>query len=229
MKQEAFHVYSHGDELESGRSLKVERSIFPNGFTLKQELRILLQNYTKEELEVLRKEYKEKESFIFEKVKLQAEEWTGIAKQVEQLNLVLEFLNTSEPEHSNNEWKIEIDGCFVIHSISNKTYCMWFRMNEITKWREGKEIPIAWKVTWSLITNTTTKRVIQIAGQTGKKFTEKEQCEKYIEGRKRAYKEFFEELQPAVVPACAAAFTVNGLLLPGYRVAELGKRKEEKG
>lgn len=192
MKQEAFHVYSHGDELESGRSLKVERSIFPNGFTLKQELRILLQNYTKEELEVLRKEYKEKESFIFEKVKLQAEEWTGIAKQVEKLNLVLEFLNTPEPEHSNNEWKIEIDGCFVIHSISNKTYCMWFRMNEITKWREGKEIPIAWKVTWSLITNATTKRVIQIAGQTGKSLQKKNSVRNTLKVEKGHIKSFLK-------------------------------------
>ena len=59
-----------------------------------------------------------------------------------------------------------------------------------------------------------------IAGQDNKRFLDKEKALKYIEGRKKAYKDYFQEDNPLILKEYARLFQVHGILLPGYRIKE---------
>ena len=56
----------------------------------------------------------------------------------------------------------------------------------------------------------------KITGQNRKRFTDKAEMERYLEGRKTAYAHLFTEVSPPIPPDYAKCFQVNGLLLPGY-------------
>lgn len=220
MEQQMFDVYSY-NELNNGKLLKVERTIYPNKQVLGQELSEFLQNNTKEELEKLQKEYKEEELSVFEKTKSQVEKWVKAAEQVTKVNLALEYLNAPEVSHTNNRWQITTDGSSTNYEISNKTYRMWFRIYENIEYKDGIEVSGSWEVTWNFSTNSSEinqnySRII--TGQNYKKFKEKEKCMKYIDGRKKAYAKYFKEVQPVIIAGYEGAFTVNGMLLKGYTV-----------
>ena len=220
MKQEAFLVSYYNDDLISGTCLKIDRDISTVESMLGQEVSALIQNNTREEIEELQRKHKEEELAIFKKVKLQVEEWVEVAKQIRKSELALRFLDIPEPEHTNNEWQVRENGRETVYFISNKTYRMRFNIYERTKYKEGKCIPVAWEVTWSLCTNTPHTRIIEITGQLRKKFLEKEKCIKYVSGRKKAYEKFFKEIQPAIVAGYEHVFMVSGVLLPGYQVQD---------
>jgi hypothetical protein len=91
----------------------------------------------------------------------------------------------------------------------------------------GKTVPIAWHVTWNVYTNPPETRDynssrVKIAGQDNKPFTDKAAAEKYLNGRIAAYSHLFTEIAPPIPKEYARAFTFNGLVLPGYSVAEDG-------
>ncbi len=58
-----------------------------------------------------------------------------------------------------------------------------------------------------------------VAGQQRKRFTDKAAMEKYLQGRVKAYAHLFAEISPPIPKEFTHYFSVNGQLLPGYRVA----------
>ena len=68
---------------------------------------------------------------------------------------------------------------------------------EDTKYdRETKQsIPVAWYVTWDVSVNSPKKGYGEkIAGQSQKRYTDKNAAMKYLEGRKKAYSHLFTEI-----------------------------------
>ena len=68
----------------------------------------------------------------------------------------------------------------------------------------------------------------KIAGQSDKRFATKEELERYLQGRIKAYAHLFTEVSPPIPKGEERRFSVNGILLPGYTVeASLEERVEE--
>ena len=61
--------------------------------------------------------------------------------------------------------------------------------------------------------------------QDRKRYTDKATAVKYLDGRKKAYSHLFAEISPPVPKEHENCFTVNGVLLPGYRIEG---REQEK-
>ena len=59
---------------------------------------------------------------------------------------------------------------------------------------------------------------VEIAGQRNKRYTDKATAQKYIDGRKKAYAKYFQEISPSIPQNYAHYFKVNGVLLPDYTV-----------
>ena len=92
---------------------------------------------------------------------------------------------------------------------------------EDTKYdRETKQsVPVAWYVTWDVYVNSPKQGYGEkIAGQNQKRYTDKADAEKYLEGRKKAYSHLFTEISPQIPKQYEHHFTVYGTLLPGYTV-----------
>ena len=105
---------------------------------------------------------------------------------------------------------------------------MFCRIREDTKYdRQMKQsIPVAWYVTWDLYLNSPREGYnIHLAGQDRKRYTDKAAAVKYLDGRKKAYSHLFAEISPPVPKEHENCFTVNGVLLPGYRIEG---REQEK-
>jgi hypothetical protein len=152
--------------------------------------------------------------------------WDEQAANTQLLDRALEYQKAPVSTHSSNQWGLNGVGH---NSISNMTYKMIWHIYEKTRYdREaGGMIPVAWHVTWNVYTNPPptdkySNAIQKIAGQENKPFTDKAAAEKYLSGRVAAYANLFTEISPPIMKEYAKAFTLNGLLLPGYTVAEEG-------
>jgi hypothetical protein len=103
--------------------------------------------------------------------------------------------------------------------MSNMVYKMDYRTFEKTRYdsETKKSIPVAWEISWNVRTNSPNLRNnSHIAGQSRKSYTNKEDMEKYLAGRIKAYSHLFTEISPPIPKEYAPHFRMNGLLLPGY-------------
>lgn len=114
-------------------------------------------------------------------------------------------------------------------------YKMTYRIYEGTDYRSDvRPRPVCWELSWYLTFNTPKEpdfsgRGRQIAGQQGKKFKDKAEMEKYLQGRIKAYSHLFTEISPPIPENEQKRFCINGVLLPGYTVeAPVPDRPDEK-
>ena len=120
---------------------------------------------------------------------------------------------------------------------SNRVYKMTYRFYDRTHYDRTKQETVtdAWYLSWHLHYNTIcnptpdlTGDGWQLAGQSDKRFTEKADMERYLQGRIKAYAHLFTEVSPPIPKGQEGRFSVNGVLLPGYTVeASLEERVEE--
>ena len=91
-----------------------------------------------------------------------------------------------------------------------------------------KSIPVSWAVSWSLSYNAprqpNSNRYYygdtQLDGQSGKKYDNKGAAQRYIQGRADFYAHLFTELSPPIPKSGKRLFSVNGHLLPNYRMEQ---------
>jgi hypothetical protein len=216
----AYEVYRGLDSLTPGKNLKIEHYV---SFTREQadisELAIL----PPVELERRRADSARIERVLFEQLTESAGKWEEQAAITQLLDRAIEYGKTPAAEHSGNQWRADNNGC---RSVSNAVYEMRCQVYEETRYdRENQaSVPVAWKVTWEVFVNTPKPYLYRsasrkIAGQDKKRFADKAAADKYIKGRIAAYSHLFAEISPPIPPELAEHFKVNGLLLPGYRVA----------
>lgn len=214
-KEDFYGVYDYGDNLQPGATLKIERSI-----TMDLNAPDLTP-FTKtdiQELENMRKISVAAEQEIFDGLNVPLSKWERQAALTKLIDRAIEYLKTSEIEHTENKW---VKDRYADEKISNRVYQMSVNVYEDSTYdrQTQQRIPTAWYVTWNVGVHTPKQGWGKaIAGQRQKRYTDKEAALKYIEGRKKAYAHLFTEVSPPIPQEYAEHFKVNGVLLPGYTI-----------
>ena len=210
-----FYNSYDSDQYEPGVRLKVEHSIYATENADISQLTSLPIS----ELQTMRETSDKTEKKAFEKVCAAATDWESKAANTLLLDKAIEYLKIPPVKHTSNEWQ---QNKYDDEEISNMVYKMYIHVREDTKYnRETKEDkPVVWYVSWDVCTNNPSSHELNqyIAGQNGKRFTEKAAAEKYIAGRKSVYADLFSEISPPLPKDLAHNFIVNNQLLPGYTV-----------
>lgn len=214
-KEDFYGVYDYGDNLQPGATLKIERSI-----TMDLNAPDLTP-FTKtdiQELKNMRKISVAAEQEIFDGLNVPLSKWERQAALTKLIDRAIEYLKTSEIEHTGNKW---VKDRYADEKISNRVYQMSASIYEDCTYdrQTQQRIPTAWYVTWNVGVHTPKQGWGKaIAGQRQKRYTDKKAALKYIEGRKKAYAHLFTEVSPPIPQEYAEHFKVNGVLLPGYTI-----------
>lgn len=216
MAGEKFYSVYDYDTLEPGKSIKIERSIFADDEAI--DIAPYL-NQSQEELTAALQESQNGEKAVLDKLQEVLAEWAEQAGQTILYRKTLEYQQTLPVKHTANKW---VKSEYNLHEISNMVYAMSWRSYTNTKYdRElQKSVPVSWDLTWSLRYNAPIGYGKKIAGQERKHFKDEAAMQKYMQGRIAAYAHLFVEISPPIPKGDEKHFSVNGLLLPGYRVYE---------
>lgn len=209
-----YHVYRF-DYLTEGSQLKLEHSVSCEDVDISS---LIMQGA--DALEALRRDSMDGEQKALAIVQAAAKQWEQQAAETQALNRALEYLRTPEVAHTGNEWH-KTGNWRDAEEISNRVYKMTCSVWEDTKYdRETKQsVPVAWYVTWDVYVNSPKQGYGEkIAGQSQKRYTDKDAAMKYLAGRKKAYSHLFTEISPQIPKEYERHFTVHGALLPGYTV-----------
>ena len=183
----------------------------------------------REELATLEEASVAQEKAIFSKFSNIEAEWKKQAAETVAIRKAREYLRALPVEHTSNQWKVNQFGWNV---LSNMVYKMSYRVSENKK-LDGTLISCAlsWDIHYNTLQHPTpdyTGDGWKIAGQSDKRFATKEEMERYLQGRIKAYAHLFTEISPPIPKGQEGRFSVNGILLPGYTVeASLEERMEE--
>ena len=203
------------DKLEPADKLRIDRKIyFEQSKADISELTAL----PLEELRAMREESATAEQAVFERLQQQSKEWEEQAGKTLLIDKAIEYARTPEAQHTSNQWEQPDE---YRHVMSNMVYRMQYSISENTRYdrEKQKSIPYSWTLSWSIYTNSPDGyNGAKIAGQSRKVFGTKEEMEKYLNGRIKAYKNLFTEISPPIPQEYAEHFKVNGLLLPGYTI-----------
>ncbi len=216
MTGEKFYSVYDYDTLEPGSKIKIERTIFADDGAI--DIAPYL-NQSQAELKAALQESQNGEKAVLAKLQAVLAEWAEQAGQTILYRKTLEYLQTPPVKHTANEW---VESEYNLHEISNMVYAMSWRSYTNTKYdRElQKSVPVSWDLTWSLRYNAPGGYGKRIAGQERKHFKDEAAMQKYMQGRIAAYAHLFAEISPPISKGQEKQFSVNGLLLPGYRVYE---------
>lgn len=211
------------DHLEPASTMRIERTVyFESGKSDISELAAL----SLEQLQQMREESAAAEQEVFDRLKAQAAAWEEQAGKTLSLNKTIEYVRTPQAAHTANQWEAPDE---YRHIRSNAVYQMSYSISENTRYDStaGKSIPYSWTLRWSIFTNGPGDyRQAKIAGKDRKVFASREELDKYLNGRIKAYEHLFTEIFPAVPQEYADCFKVNGCLLPGYTIE--GQQAETK-
>jgi hypothetical protein len=219
--QKPYEVYRGLDRLEPGEKLRIEHhvSLVPELLDLSEWVSLPLS-----ELEKRRADSANYEKVLFGQLVSATGKWEEQAAATRLLDRAIEYDKTPAAQHSSNQWHADEHGR---HSVSNAVYKMTYSFSEESRYDREKQtsVPVAWSVTWDVFVNTPVRDHYsypsrKMAGQGRKRFTDKTAMEKYLNGRIAAYSHLFAEISPPLPSELARHFTVNGLLLPGYSVAD---------
>ena len=203
------------DDLEPASTMRIERRIyFESGKAdLSEAVKLPLA-----ELLSLRAESAAAEQEVFDRLKEQAAAWEEQAGRTLFLDKALEYARTLPVTHTANQWEAPDE---YRHIRSNMVYQMDYSISENTRYDSTakKSVPYSWTLRWGLYTNAPHgNQREKIAGQDRKVFANREELDRYLNGRIKAHDHYFTEISPAIPKEYADCFKVNGCLLPGYTI-----------
>ena len=210
----SYSSYDH-DDLELASTMRIERRIyFESGKAdLSEMVKLPLA-----ELLSLRAESAAAEQEVFDRLKEQAAAWEEQAGRTLFLDKALEYARTLPVTHTANQWEAPDE---YRHIRSNMVYQMDYSISENTRYDSAakKSVPYSWTLRWGLYTNAPHgNQREKIAGQDRKVFANREELDRYLNGRIKAHDHYFTEISPAIPKEYADCFKVNGCLLPGYTI-----------
>lgn len=218
-EKEKYTAYDF-DNFTPGCNLKIEHTVYYKDDT---DLSDLL-SMPVDKVQAMRDKSVAREEAAYEKVRSAARNWEKSAAVTRRLDRAIEYLKTPETQHTSNEWikgKSELD----YNTVSNKVYSMSYRIYEYSSWRTDTK---KYEVNWFLYANSPRNNYNKkITGQ-DRVFATKEEAQKYIQGRIKAYEHLFNEISPPIPNDLVNCFSVYGNLLPGYTTEEMQKQKSEK-
>ena len=211
-----YHSYDF-DYLTEGSNIKLEHSIYVDETDMSD-----LVSKPLEKLQSMRDSSVAKEKTAFEKVRQAARNWEKQAAVTRQYDRAIAYLEVPEVEHSSNKW-VKAKDEFDYNRISNRVYKMSYRIYERSSWRTDTK---KYEVRWDIYTNRPqSQNSYKVAGQE-RVCSTREEAEKYIQGRIKAYSHLFTEISPPIPKELEKSFMVYGQLLPGYITEEMQKAQE---
>ena len=209
-----YKVYTY-DTLTPGERVQIEHSVYSNS-----DLSDLL-SLTIDEVSTLKEENIAKEQVTYEKVIEALKDWEFLAAITNKYERVLEYLKVPEVSHTSNKW---VKDEYCKSTISNKVYRMTYDIYERTSWRTNS---VKYDVRWNIYTNRPNYvKAYHVAGQERSCAT-REEAEKYIQGRIKAYSHLFKEISPPIPKEYEQSFMVYDHLLPGYVTEEMQEKLSE--
>lgn len=203
-----YHSYNF-DYLTEGSNIKIDHSLSVDETDMSDLISKPLG-----EICAMREESVKKETAAFEKVRQSARDWEKKAAITRQFDRAIEYLKVPEVKHTSNEW-IKGSSKFDYTYISNRVYGMSYRIYERSSQRTGTQ---KYDVNFCVNINSPKERCNMIITEREKVCKSKEEAEKYIQGRIKAYSHLFTETTPPIPKEYAKLFEVYGQLLPGYTV-----------
>lgn len=203
-------VYNHDKPLNNG-TMEIVRYIV--GKADKDLSTLSLQ-----ELEKMLEQAKQDEKQAYEKLQSEADQWSEHGGKVKELEATINYLSLKPIDHTSNKI-VDTDSSV---KISNAVYNMLFQWHKKDKWNSKEQVYefIEYRLTWYLFIGCNHKNHELIASQREKVFKTMEDMKKYIYGRIKYYSSNFEEIYPIIPKQYENLFTVEGLLLPNYKVKE---------
>lgn len=219
MKQNNNYTSYEFDNIYEGRKIKLEHNIYVDESDISD-----LISRPIAEIQAMRDDSVKTETAVFEKTQQMAREWEKQAAVTRQLDMAIEYLKISEVKHTFNKW-VNTKNEYDYNEISNRVYKMRYRIYERSSWRTDSKMC---DVTWSIFTNSPrSNHNVKVAGQE-KTYKSKEEAEKYMLGRIKAYSHLFTEISPPIPKEYEKPFRVYGQLLPGYITEEMQTIQKEK-
>lgn len=218
MRQEKYFGVFDDDYLYPGAKLKIEHGVVQGCLDHPVDLSPFF-GLGADTLTDRRNESAEAEKFLFNKIKESVREWERQAAVTKTYDRALEYINTPTLEHTSNQWVH--DNYHDTDKISNMVYEMTTsiveRTNRETYSRDSH--PVVWYVSWEVDMHSPKHNCcVEISGIRNKRFTDKAAAQKYIDGRKKAYAKYFQEISPPIPQLYSLYYKVNDVLLPGYTV-----------
>ena len=203
------------DRLTEGSEIKIDHSIYVNETDMTD-----LISKPISEIQAMRDSSIAKEKTAFEKVRQTAQNWEKQAAVTRRYDRAIEYLKVPEVSHTSNKWEKDRYDKF---TISNRVYKMTYDIYERSSWRTDAK---KYDVRWNIYTNRPpSQSSYKVAGQE-RVCSTREEAEKYIQGRIKAYSHLFTEISPPIPKEYEKSFMVYGQLLPGYITEEMQKAQE---
>ena len=212
-----YTVYEY-DTLTPGYKAKIEHTVYSGN---ESDLSDLLK-LTVGEISALKEKNIAQEQAAYEKAIGALKDWEALAANTRKYENALDYKSVPEVSHTSNKWEKDSSDRF---TISNKVYKMTYDIYERSSWRNNT---VKYDARWHIYTNRPYTQIsYKVAGQERACAT-REEAEKYIQGRIKAYSHLFTEISPPIPKDLEKAFMVHGHLLPGYVTEEMQKAAAEK-
>lgn len=178
-----------------------------------------------EEVEKLLQESEEQERKFYEEMQKVLTGWDQYGAKSLLLQKVIDYRKVEPVKHTSNEWVQQKNGSWL---ISNLTYQMTFSITE-----KGQEWVARWELSYTApqlnhgYHDYTRSPVNRIEHESGKKYKTLAAAQNYIQTQFDKYSgTCFSELSPPVPRAAKHLFSINGCLLPDYRLEDTDTAKE---
>ena len=210
----------NGDKLDIDIDIKIDFTSFDK--ILKN---IVIEN-NKNFIMTMLKQNTEEENLIYNKILDSVDLWYEKACKTYRYKKALMYYEICEQikrlETTNNEWIIEKDNYMTKYKISNKTYEMSIFIYTDRNYKDNSinYYEVSYSIYTRNIYNLNQKFGNNVKDINRKRFKDEKEMNKYIEGRKKYYSKYFEELYNPIFENDVNYFKYNGILLKPYTIAK---------
>lgn len=210
----------NGDKLDIDIDIKIDFTSFDK--ILKN---IVIEN-NKNFIMTMLKQNTEEENLIYNKILDSVDLWYEKACKTYLYKKALRYYEICEQieklETTNNEWIIEKDNYTTQYKISNKTYEMSIFIYTDRNYKDNSinYYEVSYSIYTRNIYNLNQKFGNNVKDINRKRFKDEKEMNKYIEGRKKYYSKYFEELYNPIFENDVNYFKYNGILLKPYTIAK---------
>ena len=210
----------NGDKLDIDISINIDFTSFNE--VLKN---IVIEN-NKNFIMTMLKQNTEEENLIYNKILDSVDLWYEKACKTYLYKKALMYYEICEQikrlETTNNEWIIEKDNYTTQYKISNKTYEMSIFIYTDRNYKDNSinYYEVSYSIYTRNIYNLNQKFGNNVKDINRKRFKDEKEMNKYIEGRKKYYSKYFEELYNPIFENDVDYFKYNGILLKPYTIAK---------
>ena len=210
----------NGDKLDIEIDIKIDFTSFDK--ILKN---IVIEN-NKNFIMTMLKQNTEEENLAYNKILDSVDLWYEKACKTYLYKKALMYYEICEQikrlETTNNEWIIEKDNYMTKYKISNKTYEMSIFIYTDRNYKDNSinYYEVSYSIYTRNIYNLNQTVGDNVKNINRKRFKDEKEMNKYIEGRKKYYSKYFEELYNPIFENDVNYFKYNGILLKPYTIAK---------